>query len=65
MVKVTKEEGAKYISHGATGKGNDQIRFELCAYALHPEVEVRTTGHVIQMVMHATLSFYVGFMFWE
>ncbi|KAL4216719.1 Adenylosuccinate synthetase [Mactra antiquata] len=40
MIKVAKEEGAKYISHGATGKGNDQIRFELSAYALHSGIEV-------------------------
>ena len=40
MVKLAKDENAKYISHGATGKGNDQIRFELACYALLPEVEV-------------------------
>jgi len=41
MVKVAKNEGIRYISHGATGKGNDQIRFELACYALYPEVKVR------------------------
>ncbi|XP_013380247.1 argininosuccinate synthase-like [Lingula anatina] len=40
MVKVCKEEGAGYIAHGATGKGNDQIRFELSCYALYPQVKV-------------------------
>ncbi|KAI0213355.1 Argininosuccinate synthase [Lamellibrachia satsuma] len=40
LVKTAKAEGAKYISHGATGKGNDQIRFELGCYALYPKVEV-------------------------
>lgn len=40
MIKVAKEENAQYISHGATGKGNDQIRFELAAYALHPSIKV-------------------------
>ncbi|XP_012943688.1 argininosuccinate synthase [Aplysia californica] len=40
MVKVAIEEGAHYVAHGATGKGNDQIRFELGAYALHPSIEV-------------------------
>ncbi|KAH9491581.1 Adenylosuccinate synthetase [Bulinus truncatus] len=40
MVKVAVEEGANYVAHGATGKGNDQIRFELGAYALHPTIEV-------------------------
>jgi len=40
MIDVAKDEGALYISHGATGKGNDQIRFELACYALYPEVEI-------------------------
>jgi len=40
MVKVAKEEGAQYISHGATGKGNDQIRFELACYALYPSIKL-------------------------
>lgn len=40
MIKVAKEENAQYISHGATGKGNDQIRFELAAYALHPSIKI-------------------------
>ena len=41
LVEVAKEEGAMYISHGATGKGNDQIRFELSCYALLPGVQVQ------------------------
>jgi len=40
MVEVAKKEGAKIIAHGATGKGNDQVRFELTAYALLPGVKV-------------------------
>jgi len=40
LVEVAKEEGAEYICHGATGKGNDQIRFELSAYALNPDIKV-------------------------
>ncbi|GAB1598155.1 argininosuccinate synthase-like [Argonauta hians] len=40
MIDVAKAEGAMYVSHGATGKGNDQIRFELASYALYPKVEV-------------------------
>ena len=39
-MKVAKEYGAKYLSHGATGKGNDQIRFELSAYCLYPDVTI-------------------------
>jgi argininosuccinate synthase len=34
QVKVAQAEGAKYLAHGATGKGNDQVRFEMCAQAL-------------------------------
>ncbi|KZZ39785.1 argininosuccinate synthase, partial [Oleiphilus sp. HI0117] len=40
MVEIANETGACAISHGATGKGNDQIRFELGAYALKPGVQV-------------------------
>ncbi len=40
LVEIAKETGADAISHGATGKGNDQVRFELGAYALMPNVKV-------------------------
>ena len=40
LVKVAKQHGAKFLSHGATGKGNDQIRFELSAYALYRDVTI-------------------------
>ncbi|MBE65499.1 MAG: argininosuccinate synthase [Gammaproteobacteria bacterium] len=40
MVEIAKETGADAIAHGATGKGNDQVRFELGAYALSPSVKV-------------------------
>ena len=40
MVEIAKKTGADAISHGATGKGNDQVRFELGAYALMPDVRV-------------------------
>lgn len=40
MIQIANETGADAISHGATGKGNDQIRFELGAYALKPGVHV-------------------------
>ncbi len=40
MVEIAKAEGADAIAHGATGKGNDQIRFELTAAALAPSLEV-------------------------
>ncbi|CAB3980703.1 Argininosuccinate synthase [Paramuricea clavata] len=40
QVKVALKEGAEYLSHGATGKGNDQIRFELSYYSLFPKAKV-------------------------
>ena len=40
LVEIAKETGADAISHGATGKGNDQVRFELGAYALMPNVKI-------------------------
>ncbi len=40
MVELARERGAAAIAHGATGKGNDQVRFELAAAALAPELEV-------------------------
>ena len=40
LVEIAAETGAEAISHGATGKGNDQVRFELGAYALNPDIKV-------------------------
>lgn len=40
LVEIAAETGADAIAHGATGKGNDQVRFELNAYALNPEIKV-------------------------
>uniref|UniRef100_UPI0040484458 argininosuccinate synthase n=1 Tax=Yoonia sp. TaxID=2212373 RepID=UPI0040484458 len=40
LVEIAALEGADAVSHGATGKGNDQVRFELAAYALNPEIKV-------------------------
>lgn len=40
QIEIAETEGAAYVSHGATGKGNDQVRFELCYYALKPDVTV-------------------------
>jgi argininosuccinate synthase len=40
MIEIARAEGADAIGHGATGKGNDQVRFELTAAALAPEIEV-------------------------
>ncbi len=40
MVEIAEAEGADAVAHGATGKGNDQVRFELTAYALNPDIRV-------------------------
>ena len=40
LIDVAKECGADAIAHGATGKGNDQVRFELSAYALNPNIKI-------------------------
>lgn len=40
QIEIAIKENAEYVSHGATGKGNDQVRFELTYYALHPTIKV-------------------------
>lgn len=40
LIEIAKETGAEAVAHGATGKGNDQVRFELGAYALNPNIKV-------------------------
>ena len=40
LIEVAEKYGAEAISHGATGKGNDQVRFELAAYALNPDIKI-------------------------
>ena len=40
LIEIANESGATAISHGATGKGNDQVRFELGAYALSPDIQI-------------------------
>lgn len=39
-IEIARKEGARAVSHGATGKGNDQVRFELTYYALEPDIKV-------------------------
>jgi argininosuccinate synthase len=39
MVRIAAEEGCTFVSHGATGKGNDQVRFEMCCQALNPTIQ--------------------------
>jgi argininosuccinate synthase len=40
MVEIAVENGAEAVAHGATGKGNDQVRFEITAYALKPDIKI-------------------------
>jgi argininosuccinate synthase len=40
MIAIAEREGANAVAHGATGKGNDQVRFELTAYALKPDIKI-------------------------
>ncbi|KAL2919142.1 argininosuccinate synthetase [Polyrhizophydium stewartii] len=40
QIEIARREGCDYVSHGCTGKGNDQVRFELGYYALHPGIKV-------------------------
>jgi len=40
QIEIAEKENAKFVAHGSTGKGNDQVRFELAYYALNPEINV-------------------------
>lgn len=40
QIEIAAQEGAEFVAHGATGKGNDQVRFELAYYALNPKIKV-------------------------
>ena len=40
LIEIARDTGADAIAHGATGKGNDQVRFELAAYALNPDIKI-------------------------
>lgn len=40
QIEIAAKENATYVAHGATGKGNDQVRFELSCYALNPEIKI-------------------------
>ncbi len=58
MVEIANETGADAISHGATGKGNDQVRFELGAYALKPGVKVIAPWREWDLTSRETLMEY-------
>ncbi len=58
LVRVAEETGADAIAHGSTGKGNDQVRFELSAYALKPDIEVIAPWREWDMKGRADLEAY-------
>ena len=58
MIEIAEEEGADAIAHGATGKGNDQIRFEIGAYSLNPSIEVIAPWRTWNFVSRADLIDY-------
>ena len=58
LIELANETGADAISHGATGKGNDQVRFELGAYALKPGIKVIAPWREWDMTSRETLMAY-------
>lgn len=58
LVEIAEETGADTISHGATGKGNDQVRFELGAYALSPGIKVIAPWREWDLTSRDTLMAY-------
>jgi argininosuccinate synthase len=58
LIEIANETGADAISHGATGKGNDQVRFELGAYALKPGVKVIAPWREWNLTSRETLMAY-------
>ena len=60
LVEIAAETGADAISHGATGKGNDQVRFELGAYALNPDISVVAPWRIWDLGSREKLVAYAG-----
>jgi argininosuccinate synthase len=58
MVEIANETGADGISHGATGKGNDQVRFEMGAYALKPGIKIIAPWREWDLTSRETLMAY-------
>ncbi|MBI4692861.1 MAG: argininosuccinate synthase [Gammaproteobacteria bacterium] len=58
LIEIAKMTGADAISHGATGKGNDQVRFELGAYALAPDIRVIAPWREWDLTSRETLLAY-------
>ncbi|MCK9619993.1 MAG: argininosuccinate synthase [Methylobacter sp.] len=58
LIEIANETGANAISHGATGKGNDQVRFELGAYALRPDIKIIAPWREWDLTSRQTLLAY-------
>lgn len=58
LIEIANETGANAIAHGATGKGNDQVRFELGAYALRPDIHIIAPWREWQLTSRQTLLDY-------
>ncbi|MEW6037120.1 MAG: argininosuccinate synthase [Pseudomonadota bacterium] len=58
LIEIANETGADAIAHGATGKGNDQVRFELGAYALRPDIRVIAPWREWDLTSRETLLAY-------
>ena len=58
LIEIAQQTGADAISHGATGKGNDQVRFELGAYALNPDIKIIAPWREWQLSSRETLMAY-------
>ncbi|MEL6235700.1 MAG: argininosuccinate synthase domain-containing protein, partial [Pseudomonadota bacterium] len=55
LVEIAAQTGADAIAHGATGKGNDQVRFELSAYALNPNIRIVAPWRVWDLTSRSRL----------
>jgi argininosuccinate synthase len=58
LIEIANETGATAIAHGATGKGNDQVRFELGAYALRPDIRIIAPWREWDLISRQTLLAY-------
>ena len=58
LVEIAEQEGADAIAHGATGKGNDQIRFEIGSYSLNPNIQVIAPWRTWEFTSRADLVHY-------
>jgi argininosuccinate synthase len=58
QIDIARREGADTVAHGATGKGNDQVRFELTYYALEPDIRVIAPWRIWDLSSRSTLIAY-------